>query len=116
MPGDRIPAPGLRESSDFKLALDPATIGPGPHTFHAVNAGQTAHSIELDGPGVSDQRISGIVQPGQSGDLTVTLQNGTYDMYCPVGNHRAMGMKVMFSVGGGGATPAPSRNSGGSGY
>jgi len=101
--------------TDFRLAVDPATIGPGPHTFHVVNAGKAPHSIELDGPGVSDQRISGVVMPGQSGDLTVTLQDGAYDMYCPVGNHRAMGMEVMFSVGGG-AAPATSGGSGGSTY
>lgn len=96
--------------TDFRLALDPAVIGPGPHTFHAVNAGQAPHSIVLDGPGVAAQRIAGVVQPGQSADLTVTLRNGAYDMYCPVGNHRAMGMEVRFTVGAAAAT-----TSGGSG-
>lgn len=101
--------------TDFKLALNPSTIGPGPHTFHAVNAGRAPHSIEVDGPGVADQRISGVVAPGQSADLTVTLQSGTYDMYCPVGNHRAMGMEVTFVVGGT-ATDSSGAGSSGTGY
>lgn len=99
--------------TDFALSLDLSKLGPGTHTFHAVNAGAKPHSIEVDGPGVSDQRISGTVAPGQSGDLTVTLQDGTYDMYCPVGNHRAMGMETRFTVGG--ATQAPAVNGGSSG-
>jgi plastocyanin len=102
--------------TDFALALHPTTVGPGPHTFHAVNAGKVAHSLELNGPGVSGQRISGVVQPGASGDLTVTLQNGAYDLYCPVGNHRAMGMEVTFSVGGGTVPSATPGSSGGSSY
>ena len=102
--------------TDFRLALDPAVIGPGPHVFHAVNAGQAPHSIVLDGPGVAAQRIAGVVQPGQSADLTVTLQNGAYDMYCPVGNHRAMGMEVQFTVGAAAATTAAGAGAGAGAY
>ncbi len=98
--------------TDFQLALDPTVVGPGPHTFHAVNAGKAPHSIVIDGPGVTAQRIAGVVQPGQSADLTVTLQSGAYDMYCPVGNHRAMGMEVRFTVGGGAAATATATSAG----
>jgi plastocyanin len=85
------------QMTDFRLAL-PETLTPGTYTFVAVNAGQTVHAIQIDGPGVSDQRTPGDVRPGQSASLTVTLQPGSYDIYCPVDGHRAMGMDTHFTV------------------
>jgi uncharacterized cupredoxin-like copper-binding protein len=85
------------QMTDFRLAL-PETLAPGTYTFVAVNAGQTVHAIQIDGPGVSDQRTPGDVQPGQSASLTVTLQPGSYDIYCPVDGHQAMGMDTHFTV------------------
>jgi uncharacterized cupredoxin-like copper-binding protein len=85
--------------TDFHLALSDPTSAPGTYIFVAVNAGHDEHAIEIDGPGVSDQRTQGVVQPGQSASLTVTLQPGTYEMYCPVDGHRAMGMNTRFTVG-----------------
>ncbi|MGH3852018.1 MAG: hypothetical protein ACRDR6_00665 [Pseudonocardiaceae bacterium] len=85
--------------TDFHLALSDSTLAPGIYTFLATNGGNDEHSIEIDGPGVSDQRIPGVVEPGHSASLTVTLQSGSYDMYCPVDGHRAMGMETHFTVG-----------------
>ena len=86
------------QMTDFHLALPNQTLAPGTYTFVAVNAGHTGHAIQIDGPGVSDQRTQGVVQPGQSTSLTVRLVPGTYDIYCPVDGHRAMGMDTHFSV------------------
>ncbi|PZS33469.1 MAG: hypothetical protein DLM61_05170 [Pseudonocardiales bacterium] len=86
------------QMTDFHLALSDQPLTPGTYTFAAINAGHDEHAIEIDGPGVSDLRTPGVVQPGQSASLTVTLQPGTYDIYCPVGDHRAMGMEVHFTV------------------
>jgi uncharacterized cupredoxin-like copper-binding protein len=38
------------------------------------------------------------LQSGQSEDLTVTLEPGTYQLWCPVGNHRGMGMELTVDV------------------
>jgi uncharacterized cupredoxin-like copper-binding protein len=84
--------------TDFHLALSDQNLTPGTYTFAAINAGHDEHAIEIDGPGVSDLRTPGVVEPGQSSSLTVTLQPGTYDIYCPVGDHRAMGMEVHVTV------------------
>ncbi len=76
------------------------------------------HSLEIDGPGVADQRIPGVVAAGQSATLTVTLRGGSYDIYCPVGNHKAMGMDTHITVGGSPAattTPAAPTSTSGSG-
>jgi hypothetical protein len=105
------------QMTDYRLALSQQNLTPGTYTFVAVNAGQTVHAIEVDGPGVSDQRTPGDVQPGQSASLAVTLQPGSYELYCPVDGHKAKGMDTHFTVGGGGATssssPKPGASTGG---
>jgi uncharacterized cupredoxin-like copper-binding protein len=62
------------------------------------NDGDTTHAIEIDGPGVEDQ-ASDTAGPGGTASVTVTLKPGTYTIYCPVANHRAMGMQTTFTVG-----------------
>ncbi len=36
--------------------------------------------------------------PGSSGTLTVDLKPGTYEFYCPVANHKEMGMEGEITV------------------
>lgn len=83
--------------TDYKLALDSTTLKPGAYVFHAVNAGQRGHALEVEGSGIEEQKTE-IVGPGQSVDLAVTLPAGTFEMYCPVGNHKAMGMELDLTV------------------
>jgi uncharacterized cupredoxin-like copper-binding protein len=45
-----------------------------------------------------DQTAGGAAQPGQEVDMTVTLQPGSYEIWCPVANHRALGMTSTFTV------------------
>ncbi|MGH3669439.1 MAG: cupredoxin domain-containing protein [Pseudonocardiaceae bacterium] len=103
------------QMTDFHLALSQQSLPPGTYTFVAVNAGQAPHAIEIDGPGVSDQRTPGDVQSGQSASMTVTLQPGSYEMYCPVDGHKAKGMDMHFTVGGGTSSnpPEPGGSTGG---
>ncbi|HEY2764421.1 MAG TPA: sulfocyanin-like copper-binding protein [Pseudonocardiaceae bacterium] len=91
------------QMTDFHLALPQETFTPGTYTFVAVNAGQTGHALAIDGPGVVDQHTQGILQPGQSASLMVTLHPGSYDVYCPVDGHRGEGMETRIIVPG----PAP---------
>lgn len=110
--------------TDFKLQLSPSSLQPGPTTFTAMNNGHVAHSLEVDGPGVSDQRIPGTIAPGSSKTLTVTLKAGTYEIYCPVDGHKGLGMDLHVTVSGSGSsgmtgtTPAPATtgSSSGGGY
>lgn len=117
--------------TEYHIALSTQTFAPGTYTFVAKNAGQVGHALEIDGPGVNDQRTPGDLQPGQSANLTVTLSAGTYDVFCPVPGHKSLGMDATITVsgsgsgsGGGGAAtqpgattaPATSSNSSGGGY
>jgi uncharacterized cupredoxin-like copper-binding protein len=86
------------EAADFTLSLPSTSLNPGETTFEMRNDGHETLAIEIDGPGVEDQK-SATAGPGGTATLTVTLQPGQYTIYCPVGNHRAMGMETHFTVG-----------------
>ena len=88
------PLATLRET----LSLPGGTLSPGRYTFVMANDGQATHAIEITGPGVEDQK-SGTAGPGGTSSVTVTLKAGNYTIFCPVGNHRAMGMQTSFTVG-----------------
>jgi plastocyanin len=87
--------------TEYKIALSQTSFSPGTYTFTAVNKGKVAHSLEINGPGVQNQRIPGNVSPGQSRSLTATLKAGSYEIWCPVDGHKGLGMDVKIQVGGG---------------
>jgi uncharacterized cupredoxin-like copper-binding protein len=86
--------------TEYKISLSTTHLVPGRTTFVAMNKGHVSHSLEINGPGVSHQRIAGTVSPGSSKRLTVTLQKGSYEIYCPVDGHKNLGMDLHVTVGG----------------
>jgi uncharacterized cupredoxin-like copper-binding protein len=83
--------------TDFKITPDQVDVKPGSVTFAVSNDGETVHNLEIEGSGVEEELPSDL-QPGQSGDLEVELQPGTYEMYCPVSNHLELGMEGEVTV------------------
>lgn len=102
--------------TEFQLAVPQHNFAPGTYTFTAVNAGQTEHALQIAGPDVAGKRTP-IVEPGQSAKLTVTLEPGSYEMYCPVDGHKGEGMDTNFTVNSvgetGSTTPGPGAGTGG---
>jgi uncharacterized cupredoxin-like copper-binding protein len=97
--------------SEFKLALSTNSFHPGTYTIHTVNHGHIVHSLEILGPGVDAKTPN--LNPGQSADLRVTLQDGSYDFFCPIDGHKSLGMNAEVAIGAaaastGAATGAPS--------
>ena len=84
--------------TEYSLELSQDTFSPGTYTFIAENAGGTTHALEIEGPGIEEQE-TGDLAPGASGQVTVDLQAGTYELYCPVPGHREQGMQVEITVG-----------------
>lgn len=79
--------------TDYKLNPADPTVKAGQVTIKATNDGATTHSIEVEGPN-EEQELDSELSPGDSGTLTVDLSKpGTYEWYCPVGNHRDLGME-----------------------
>lgn len=94
---------------DFSLEPSKVTVTkPGQYTINAKNNGGTAHAIAIEGNGVDQDGET--VDPGGTSTVTVDLnQAGEYEIYCPVGNHKSLGMKGALTVQS--ATPAATGNS-----
>jgi uncharacterized cupredoxin-like copper-binding protein len=85
-------------AADFKFDPSDQTVKSGDVTFNLKNDGQESHSLEIEGVNGQDQEIEGEVSPGQSGTLKVNLPPGKYEFYCPVANHKEMGMEGEITV------------------
>jgi uncharacterized cupredoxin-like copper-binding protein len=86
--------------TEYKLTPSTVTLSrPGTYVFKAKNDGSIDHALEIEGKGVEDETES--ISPGQSADLRVTITKpGSYEMYCPIDNHRDQGMEGTVSLGG----------------
>jgi uncharacterized cupredoxin-like copper-binding protein len=86
-------------ATDFKFDPSDPTVKSGNVTFNMKNDGQVTHSLEIEDvtPG-HDQEIEGDVSPGSSGILAVNLKPGKYEFYCPIANHKEMGMEGDITV------------------
>lgn len=84
--------------SETEFALDPSevTVAAGEVTFALINDGNTSHNLEVEGNGIEE--LSDTIEPGASTDLAVSLDPGTYEMYCAIGDHREQGMEGEVTV------------------
>jgi uncharacterized cupredoxin-like copper-binding protein len=108
--------------TEFHIGLSKQTFSAGTYTFAVSNDGRATHALEITGPGLSNAETA-FLSPGQKANLTVTFQSGSYDFFCPVANHKSLGMNMNVSVnvgsGSGGApvaTTAAAGGGGGNGY
>jgi plastocyanin len=94
-------------ATDFKF--DPANprVKAGVVKFNLTNDGQAPHALEVEAPGGEVE--TEVIQAGESASVEADLsEGGSVVMYCPVGNHRGMGMEGEIQVGG-----SASKDSGG---
>jgi uncharacterized cupredoxin-like copper-binding protein len=112
--------------TEFHIGLSKQTFTAGTYTFAVSNDGQATHALEITGPGLSNAETA-FLSPGQKATLTVTFAAGSYDFFCPVANHKSLGMNMNVAVnvgsgsgaGSGGApvaTTAAAGGGGGNGY
>ena len=94
------PATLSAKLSEWKVELSEATIPAGPVTFTITNTGSIPHAFEVEGEGIEQE--TKLIQPGANATLTLTLNPGTYDVYCPVGDdsHKKLGMETRLEVTG----------------
>ena len=98
--GTAAAAPGTAMAvaeSEFTITLPSKTLSAGTYTFKVTNKGKFAHNLTVDGAGVQD-KATPTLAPGSTGDLTVSLQKGSYEFYCSVDGHKEMGMDVTVQV------------------
>ena len=79
------------------LEFDPTelTATAGEVTFEYANPSGTPHAFAIDGV---DGAVGETVSGGDAPPLTVELEAGEYEFYCPVGGHRAAGMVGTLTV------------------
>jgi plastocyanin len=84
--------------SEWKIELSQATVPAGPVTFTVMNQGSIPHAFEVQGHGTEQE--TKVIQPGSSATITLTLQPGSYEVYCPVGgdSHKKLGMETELKV------------------
>ena len=83
--------------TEFAIELSEDSFSPGDYRFVIANGGEFPHNLAIMGPGV-DSEISDTFEPSQSGELEVTLEEGSYTLWCGVGNHRSQGMETTIEV------------------
>ncbi len=99
--------------SEFSIAPASLTVPLGePVTFVVTNAGGAQHNLtlELESRGIERRLFATNLRPGKTRQATFTLEvPGEWEMYCPVGSHRALGMQGTVVVAQAGTpTPVPS--------
>ena len=67
----------------------------GEVTIDFDNPAQVPHAVEVEGNGVEEETDT--ITEG-SAKLTVDLEAGEYEFYCPVGNHKEAGMEGTLTV------------------
>jgi plastocyanin len=87
-------------ASDFAFSPAELSADAGEITIVLTNDGEFPHAIEIEGGGLEES--SDTIEPGDSTELTFSAEDGTYEIYCPVGDHRDRGMVGTLTVGGGG--------------
>ena len=97
-PGGKTRTISVSET-DFALAPKDLTVKAGTTvTFEVRNDGGTDHNLEVEGP-EGESELEEDLAPGDSGQLQVTFSKpGTYEWYCPVGDHQEMGMEGTITV------------------
>lgn len=82
--------------NEFSIELPNTNLAPGTYRFVVRNEGNAPHDFAIKGPGVDTK--SEQLDGGQQGEVTVTLQPGSYEVWCTVGNHRQRGMQTTITV------------------
>jgi hypothetical protein len=84
------------ELSEYAIRM-PTSIPPGKHSFRVMNAGTEKHNFEIEGNGV-EVKLPFDLTRGDMKTIDVSLKPGTYEVYCPVDDHKGKGMKTTLTV------------------
>jgi plastocyanin len=87
----------LAAPEDGSLVFEPDTLTAkaGSVTIEFDNPASVPHAVEVEGNGVEE--VSDTVTSDDT-SLSVDLEAGEYEFYCPVGNHRSEGMEGTLTV------------------
>jgi uncharacterized cupredoxin-like copper-binding protein len=91
------------KETEFKIAPKDATVTAkgGKVTLKVTNAGSAVHALDIEEAAGDGKDVeSGVISPGSSKTVTAAIKPGTYEWYCPIGDHRQEGMEGKITVKG----------------
>ncbi len=103
-PTEEAPAPTGKSVEDVDVSLTEykvtvrSVIPKGVVTLNVTNDGSITHALEAEGP--SGETETEDLAPGDSAKLKVNFEKGSYELYCPISNHRDLGMTTDVDVSG----------------
>jgi hypothetical protein len=99
--GETPPTDGLTikvTETEYTLNAEPRDgLIPASYTFLVQNDGNETHALAIRGPGV-DEQTQQIPAGEEPVEFAVPLRPGTYELWCPVGDHRDRGMQMSLLV------------------
>jgi uncharacterized cupredoxin-like copper-binding protein len=89
--------------SENEFSISPASIElprAGTYEFAVRNDGQISHALSIEESGGGNEVESGEITPGEKKTVRFTFSaDGSFEMYCPIGNHKDQGMEGTITVG-----------------
>ena len=97
---------GEKSAGDTDVSLTEFKVTPsktkfakeGVYTLKVRNDGEITHALEAEGPNGETETED--IAPGESAELQAYFVSGSYELYCPIGDHEDRGMKKEVTVGG----------------
>jgi uncharacterized cupredoxin-like copper-binding protein len=65
--------------------------------FRVTNNGAIEHNFEVEAQDI-EEKFDANLSPGETRIMQLDLEPGAYQVYCPVGNHRELGMEIQLTV------------------
>jgi len=82
-------------ATEYSYEVSSKTLEAGWIVFDLTNNGRMQHNLVLEGgPGGGTD----VIDPGETDSLAVTLEPGTYTLFCSIPGHRAQGMEFKITV------------------
>ena len=78
--------------TDFKFDPDAIAVKAGTLAFTVRNVGVIEHDLAIETPQRQFLGTTGVLAPGRTGQLEVSLSAGTYVIVCSLIGHREAGM------------------------
>jgi plastocyanin/mono/diheme cytochrome c family protein len=91
--GGETPAAAQLEAVDIGWNPTELTIDSGPQTIQITNSGASPHDFTIDALGVHVE-----LPPGETEEVPIDADAGTYEFYCSVPGHKEAGMVGTLTV------------------
>ncbi len=84
--------------TDYNMELEKSDeIEPGKAIIQITNNGKKEHSFVFEGTDTI-QRLEENLKPGETGTISVELEPTSYNIYCPLDDHKNKGMSSVLKV------------------